>query len=221
MFTTIRKGFGLGVMTVLAIFIAIAAVAPYLNFDPSTFNNATARYLNETTIAQVGLYVHMFGGGLALLIGPFQFMARLRDRNRRLHRLLGRIYLISVALGGLSALVIAPGVISGLTGTIGLSMLGILWLFTGWMAYRRIRAGDIEAHREWMMRNYALTFAAVMLRLWLGILIMSQVPSLETSYAGDFDALFVEAYRVVMWLSWVPNLLVAEWLINRRRRNHA
>jgi hypothetical protein len=84
------------------------------------------------------------------------------------------------------------------------------------MAYINIRAGNIEAHRNWMTRNYALTFAGVMLRLWLGTLIATQLPLLETKYAGDFNNLFVEVYRVVMWLSWVPNLIVAEWIIQRR-----
>jgi hypothetical protein len=67
-----------------------------------------------------------------------------------------------------------------------------------------------------MTRNYALTFAGVMLRLWLGTLIATQLPMLETKYAGDFNNLFVEVYRVVMWLSWVPNLIIAEWIIQRR-----
>lgn len=84
----------------------------------------------------------MIGGGLALIIGPFQFMPRLRDRNRRLHRRLGRVYLIAVALSSLAALVIALGVISGLSGAIGLSLLALTWFFTGLMAYRQIRAGD-------------------------------------------------------------------------------
>ena len=86
------------------------------------------------------------------------------------------------------------------------------------MAYINIRAGNVDAHREWMTRNYALTFAGVMLRLWLGTLIATQMPFLQTKYAGDFDALFVEAYRVVMWLCWVPNLIVAEMIIQRRRK---
>jgi len=29
--------------------------------------------------------------------------------------------------------------------------------------------------------------------------------------------LFTEVYQVVMWLSWVPNLIVAEMLVQRRR----
>ncbi len=213
-----RNRIGFGLMTVLAILIAISAVAPYTSFDPSNFNNATAHYLNAAVFTQLNLYIHIFASGLALIIGPFQFVKRLRERgNRTLHRWMGRVYLLCILLGGLSALVIAPGVISGLTGTFGLSMLAVLWLYTGWMAYRSIRAGHIDSHREWMIRNYALTFAAVTLRLWLGVLIMSQLPALESTYNNNFDALFVEAYRVVMWLSWIPNLLIAEWIVHRPR----
>ncbi|MBK9207725.1 MAG: DUF2306 domain-containing protein [Anaerolineales bacterium] len=81
-----------------------------------------------------------------------------------------------------------------------------------------IRKGNVKSHREWMIRSFALTFAAATLRLWLGTLIATQLPFLQTRYSGDFDALFVEVYRVVMWLSWVPNLIVAEMIIQRRRK---
>ena len=66
-----------------------------------------------------------------------------------------------------------------------------------------------------MMRNFALTYAAVMLRIWLPLLILAQVP-----FAGpagfDGDAAFANAYAVVPFLAWLPNLVVAEWLIRRR-----
>jgi len=206
-----------GLMAFLAIGVAFAAIAPYATFNPDNFNNATARFTDETPLRVAGLYIHAFAGGMALILGPFQFLNRLRRRRPALHRWMGRIYLTGILLGGLSAFLIAPGMISGLVGEIGLILLGILWLWTGWNAYRNIRAGNKEVHREWMIRNYALTFAAVTLRLWLGILIGTQIPLLETKYAGDFEALFVEAYRVVMWLAWVPNLIVAETIIQRRR----
>jgi len=203
-------------MTLLALLIAVLAASPYIPFDAENFNTATQRYLTAATFTQINLYVHIFASATALIIGPFQFIKRLRERgNRRLHRWMGRVYLMSVLLGGLSALIIAPGVISGLSGTFGLSMLGVLWLFTGWKAYASIRAGQVETHRQWMIRNYGLTFAAVTLRLWLGVLIMSQLPGLETTYNNNFDALFVEVYRVVMWLSWIPNLIIAEWIVHR------
>ena len=215
--TTFKQKFPWGLMTFFAIGIAIAAIAPYATFNTDNFNNATARYATESLFRQVGLYVHIFASGIALVLGPFQFLSGLRTRRPSIHRWMGRIYLTGVLLGGLSAFVIAPGIISGMVGEIGLLSLASLWLWTGWMAYRNIRARHIQVHRDWMTRNYALTFAAVTLRLWLGTLIATQIPFLETRYAGDFDALFVEVYRVVMWLAWVPNLIVAEMIVQRRR----
>jgi uncharacterized membrane protein len=213
-----KKNFPWGLMAFLAVGVAIVAVAPYVTFNPANFNNATARYATESSLRYAGLFVHIFSGGLALILGPFQFLDGFRKRSPSLHRWMGRIYLLGILFGGLSAFVIAPGMISGLVGEIGLMSLAVLWLWTGWNAYTSIRAGNVASHREWMIRSFALTFAAATLRLWLGTLIATQLPFLQTKYAGDFDALFVEVYRVVMWLCWVPNLIVAEMFIQRRRK---
>ena len=55
-----------------------------------------------------------------------------------------------------------------------------------------------------MIRNYALTFAAVTLRLWQTVF---QVAGVE----------FIVGYMIVAWLSWIPNLLIAERMIWRGR----
>ena len=91
----------------------------------------------------------------------------------------------------------------GLINVLGFGMLAILWLATGAMAYVTIRRGDVQTHRRWMIRNFALTFAAVTLRLWL--------PLLAVAFQ-DFD----RGYQMVSWLAWVPNLLAAEWLLRRQ-----
>jgi uncharacterized membrane protein len=212
-----KKNLPWALMAFLAIGVTIAALAPYITLNSENFNNATARYATESTLRYVGLFVHAFAGGLALLIGPFQFLDGFRKRRPVVHRWMGRIYLVSILTGGLSAFIIAPGMISGLVGEVGLMSLAVLWLWTGWNAYSSIRKGDVKSHREWMIRSFALTFAAATLRLWLGTLIATQLPFLQTKYAGDFDALFVEVYRVVMWLCWVPNIIIAEMIIQRRR----
>jgi uncharacterized membrane protein len=214
---TLKKNWRWGLMALLAIGVGIVAVAPYATFNAANFNNATARYASETPLRYAGLFVHAFSGVIALLIGPFQFLTKFRNRNPKLHRWMGRIYLTAILVGSISAFVIAPGMISGLVGEVGLIFLAILWLWTGWNAYSTIRAGDVASHQEWMIRNFALTFGAVTLRIWLGILIGTQVPLINSKYGGDFDALFVEVYQVVMWLAWVPNLIVAEMIIQRRQ----
>jgi len=213
-----KKNFPWRLMAFLAIGVAIAAIGQYGSLNPANFGNATSRFATESTLRYSGLFVHVFSATIALILGPFQFLSGLRSRRPTLHRWMGRIYLIAILLASLAAFVIAPGTIAGLVGEFGLITLAILWLWTGFMAYTNIRAGNVEIHREWMIRNYALTFAAVTLRLWLGTLIATQLPFLDTKYAGDFDALFVEVYRVVMWLGWVPNLIVAEMIIQRRRK---
>ena len=52
-------------------------------------------------------YVHIFLGGLALLIGWLQFSKKLRSINVTLHRRIGKIYVISVLISGICGLYIA------------------------------------------------------------------------------------------------------------------
>lgn len=148
--------------------------------------------------------VHVLGGTVALFLGPWQFWTKLRDRALSLHRWLGRVYLSAIIVGGIGGLYMAPIAFGGLPAQIGFSGLAILWLATGVLAYRRVRQGDYEAHREWMIRNYALTFAAVTLRLWLPLLTLLGLS-------------FVAAYTAVAWLSWVPNLIAVELYIGGKK----
>ena len=142
--------------------------------------------------------MHVLGGGLCLLIGGFQFSKRLRSKRIRLHRNFGRAYLILVLIGGIGGLILAPQADGGLVARIGFFTLALLWLFSGLQAYLAVRRKDVETHRAWMVRNFALTFAAVTLRIQLGLL-------------AGFGVGFDEAYPVVAWLSWVPNLILVEW----------
>jgi uncharacterized membrane protein len=192
---------GWSVMTFLAALVFLVA-GRYLTLNPDTyFSEQKAVYMLHTT----ALLMHIVGAMLAVILGPFQFLPRSRSRRfLNVHRWLGRIYLISVLVGGLGGLYMARLSYGGLPTHLGFAALGLLWLFSGWKAYRHIRRREIEPHREWMMRNYALTFAGVMLRLWMPILVSLGVE-------------FLVAYIVVAWLCWIPNLLVAEWMIRRRR----
>lgn len=141
---------------------------------------------------------------MALAAGPFQFSARLRRRALRWHRGLGFIYLAGVGVGGVAGLVSAQGTFGGLTSRAAFSLLAGLWLAATALAWRAVCRRDLAAHREWMLRSFALTFAAVTLRLWL--------PLLQTGGAS-----FTEAYQTVAWLCWVPNLIVAElWIAATR-----
>lgn len=144
--------------------------------------------------------MHLVGGGIVLLVGGFQFLSGLRRVRPVIHRWMGRLYLAFVAIGGVGGLILAPQSDGGLVAHFGFGLLAVLWLFSGWQAYAAIRAGDIANHRAWMMRNFAMTFGAVTLRIYLGLMTASGIP-------------FEEAYPVVAWISWVPNLVLVEWFL--------
>lgn len=150
----------------------------------------------------LGVYLHVFAAAVALLLGPFQFSTRLRRARVYLHRWLGRIYLgVGVLIGGLSGLYISQFAFGGLIARLGFATLAVCWLFTGFRAFLAILRKDINEHRAWMVRNFSLAFAAVMLRLYIPVSVIAGV---------NFEV----AYQVIAWLCWVPNLLVAQWIIN-------
>jgi len=200
----IRK-IGWAVMTVLALFIAFYAVA--LLFVPAM----RPPFLRERfLVVPFAVIMHLAGSAVALAVGPFQLNARLRARFLAAHRWMGRSYVIGVLIGGVGGFILATRAQFGLPSSTGFGLLAIVWLASTLTAYRQIRARNQPAHRRWMIRSYALTFAAVMLRIYLPL---SQV------YGIPFEP----AYQTIAWLCWVPNLIVAEWLIapSARQRDHA
>ena len=188
-----------GLMAFLSLGIVIYSLLVYLQFNPELYA------FDAFELHPIGLYSHIIASSVALLLGPFQFLPRLRQKKYlNLHRWMGRLYLgVGILIGGLSGLYMSLFAHGGLINILGFGTLAILWLFTGAMAYTTIRRGDTVAHRHWMIRNFALTFAAVTLRLWL--------PLLAVAFQ-DFEA----GYQAVSWIAWVPNLLIAEWLVRRR-----
>ncbi|HKQ14243.1 MAG TPA: DUF2306 domain-containing protein [Steroidobacteraceae bacterium] len=147
---------------------------------------------------------HAFGGAIAALIGPFQLITRLRTSWPRVHRWLGRTYLTAVLAGGLAGLYFAPISSAGTVGRVGFATLAVFWLYSGTRAYLAIRRGNVQEHRRWILRNYALTFGAATLRIELPLLIIAGVS-------------FPVAYTLVAWISWVPNWLAVEAWLRRRK----
>lgn len=160
-------------------------------------------------IWNVAFYTHITFGGIALLTGWTQFSARLRQRYLKAHRFVGKVYVIAVALSSIAGLYIAFFATGGLVCVLGFGSLAVLWLISNIKAYSTIRQGHVRQHQNWMTANYALTFAAVTLRVWL--------PLLSAFVFHDF----IPAYRVVSWLCWVPNLIIALIIINKRSNSPA
>lgn len=173
-----------------------------------------AAYASQALPIRVAFYLHIVFAGLALALGPWQFSRRLRTRHPAIHRTVGRTYVITVAVGSASAFVMSMFNSVGILGFFGFGSLALLWGWTAWRGYRAIRERDVRSHQAWMIRNFALTYAAVTLRLWFGVLILVQVPFVHGENA--FAIISTEAYAPLPFLCWLPNIVIAEIMIRRR-----
>jgi uncharacterized membrane protein len=154
----------------------------------------------KNLFARPWLDVHVAGAATALLLGPFQFLPRLRANHRALHRWIGRTYVIGCLSGGVGGLFMAFGTTAGPIASVGFGGLAVCWILANIEGWRMAVNRRFDAHRAWMIRSFALTFAAVTLRLYVPLALI-------------FPIAFLDAYRAISFLCWAPNLIVAELYI--------
>lgn len=199
----IRISTGYTLMALFAIFIGLYPLR-FIGLPHSEgLLGSKSDILLSSSLYLAAFYTHIFLGGLALLTGFSQFFKSIRIKRPAIHRALGKTYVVSVMLSGISALAIAFFATGGLVPALGFATLALLWLYTTAKAYTSIKNRQIGNHQKWMIRSYALCFAAVTLRIYLPL------------FTGAMDMAFIPAYMIIAWLCWVPNLLVAEFVIIR------
>ena len=182
--------------TVLAAVIALSSYRYLLPGMPGGAPNIVTNQFAKTG----ALVLHAGVSATALILGALQFFPRFRARWPAWHRRAGTVYVACCMVGGAAALLLAFGSTSGPIATAGFGLLGVFWLGCTALAWRYARARDFVRHRRWMTRSYALTFAAVTLRLYLPVVFIAHLD-------------FLAGYRAISFLCWVPNLIVAElWL---------
>ena len=197
----IRFSVGYFLMAIFAIFIGLYPIRFLLvDYSDTLLGNKPQALLNSS-LYLTAFYTHIFLGGLALMTGFSQFFKKLRVKRLSLHRNLGKVYIVSVLLSGIAGLGIAFFADGGIIPATGFAVLALLWLYTTSKAYSTIKKKQVNKHQQWMIRSYALCFAAVTLRIYLPL------------FLAVFKMDFIPAYTIIAWLCWVPNILVAEFLI--------
>lgn len=155
---------------------------------------------------RTAFYVHVFSAIIALAAGFTQFSSFILKRYRAVHRWVGKTYLVVILVVNFPAAMIMAVYANGLwPSRIAFILLDCLWFYFTWRAYKEARKGNITAHKQFMIRSYALTFSAITLRTWKIILVNTFHPDPLT------------LYMIQAWLGFVPNWLFAEWLIWRQR----
>jgi hypothetical protein len=195
----IASGAGILAFSVLM----LTKVIPYFSFEKGIlFLSTKTNKVLDNPVFLTGFYVHITSSIWVMAGGVFQFVPALLRNKPLWHRNIGKMYILSILLlAAPSGLILAFYANGGLPSKVGFTMQCIVWWLSTLLAWQEIHNRQWLSHIEWMIRSYAVTLAAMSLRIesyWL-YYFMGTKP--------------IETYLTVTWLSWTGNLLIAEVLI--------
>jgi uncharacterized membrane protein len=153
-------------------------------------------------------FIHVYTSLFVLFAGATQFSTYLLKKNKKLHRIFGYAYSINILfITGPAALIMSFYANGGTISKIAFVLLSFLWLYFTSVALIKAKNKEYKAHQRFMIRSYALTLSAITLRIWK-FLIMNylEIPPMDV-------------YRIVAWLGWGLNIILAEWYILNQQKN--
>jgi uncharacterized membrane protein len=199
---------GISLIILLAVVLSVSALVRYLILDPASTNATLIEqgmdlYDFHFKPWNYVLILHIITASLALIIGPFQFFKKLRIKKKAFHRNLGKVYISSIFISGLTGIYLSIYAFGGVVSKLGFFCLSIVWIVTTFLAYKSIRNKELIKHEWWMYRSYAVTFVAVTFRFW------------SAAIGYSFDN-FQLGYTAAIWVSLIGNLVVIEYWLRKK-----
>jgi uncharacterized membrane protein len=179
----------------------------YISFDPDVaFLQIKQTEVNTVSPYLFIFYVHVCTAIFTLLAGFTQFNNYILRSRTRIHKIIGKLYVIVVlVLAAPSGFFIGLFANGGFYSKVSFVVLSILWFYFTLKAFLFIKKREIAAHKAFMLRSYALAFSAITLRLWKVILVYL------------FHPAPMDVYQIIAWLGWIPNLLLIEYVIFKQK----
>ena len=184
---------------------------------PAQWNaNLPGLFDARAPMGTAGIAAHFAAGGIILLLGPIQLIARVRTAAPAFHRWAGRLYVLAAFIAGLGGLtfIAANGTIGGPAMSVGFAGYGVLMVVASVQTWRQGRArrqpGRLALHRAWAIRLFALAIGSWLYRMDYGFWFLFTGGAGHTpDYRGWFDLVMDGAF-------YIPNFLIAESFVRAR-----
>lgn len=152
--------------TILFSILAMATV--YVIYTEFVFFSDQHSDLTHYNTMRWLLIPHGLFGMVALLLGPFQFSTTLRKKNIKLHKSIGKTYIITILLAAPFAVLLniyyrIPG--ATITFVFENITQAMVWAITALLAWIAAYRGQITIHKMWAARSYGLTMVFVLSRI--------------------------------------------------------
>jgi hypothetical protein len=150
------------------LFSLLALLTLYVAYTEFDFFRNKDSDLNHYNAMKWILVPHGFFGLVALVIGPFQFSTTLRKQNIRLHKRIGKTYIITILLAAPFAILLniyypIPG--AKITFAFENITQALVWAITAAMAWIAAYRRQITIHKMWAARSYGVTMVFVLSRI--------------------------------------------------------
>ena len=195
-------------VSILSISWAFHMLANYFIVDPGATKLLQHKELSENfvqTLWLVLLRLHIISACIGLITGPLGLSAKLLRKKPALHRLNGKVYVLSILFSSVVTIYLAKDATGGTFTTVGFLLLNGLWIFATLYAWWTIRLKQIVKHRIWMMRSYALTLANTSLHF------------IQLALMKLFDVNYVSSYTIAVWAAWIINIVIVELIMKPKR----
>jgi hypothetical protein len=165
-------------------------------------------------VANLGIGMHFVSGTVLVLAWPILLSGRIRARYRAVHRWTGRVYVTAGLLAGTGGLsfIFTHGAYSQ-SASIAFGIWGAVMMLSAVMAYVHARAKRFDLHRAWAIRLFAMVLGSWLfdleIRAWKDLAGGIGFGKGDTSGPLDY---------AMLYLFFVPNLLVAEFFIRNKHR---
>ncbi len=173
----------------------------YIFQTPEIYTNtifASEAFKSFPIINNLLLVIHISAAIPAILIAPFLFIPTLRKSHPKLHVRLGQTYVAGCIISAVTVIPLALNNHPETVAAYGFTPMAILWFITTYLAYTAAINKDYIAHRRWMLRSYAMTFAFMHVNMtWKLIL--------------PYEIMSIDAIKVMQsMVSWLLNLFIIE-----------
>lgn len=150
------------------------------------------------------LIAHITAGGGALILGPIQFWNQVRVYSKKIHRIMGLLYLLAILVSSFCAVILAFTTSYEVNWPYAFSaqVWVSVWIISTAIAYKAAIAGKVMLHKEWMTRSYIVTVAFVVSGSLLKILL-----------AYEFGA-FEEISPSLFWFGWSVPLFIYQIILS-------
>jgi len=194
--------------------LAVATRRTIVLLKPGTLSSAKnpamqldAHFANHAALT----FAHILPAMLFMVLGPLQFVRRLRSKYPQVHRWSGRIFLTASAVVGVTGLAMAFGkTIGGVDEKAAITLFGTFFLIALakalWHALRR----EFAQHREWMIRGYAIGLAVATIRPIMGTFFATAVLRGHAPEPKEF-------FGTAFWIGFTLQMMAAEIWINYTR----